>query len=183
MSVPKVKGSLMLETKRAIRRDYGDEALERVITGCSPETQQILRGAVLSNLFYPETVLGELLAAATGIIGRESYPAYARKMAKLQVNGVLKFFLRVFVSPRKLSENNDKLWRALHDTGNVEVTHGADNRSHTLKITGFVFPNPEYEKSFVEFHCGVLELTGAKNVTGVSAKSGPDSYVQKYYWE
>lgn len=182
--VPKAKGSLILNVKRSLRRDFGDETLDTIIDSCEPEeSREVVRGIVLGNQFYPETVIGDLLVAVEKTVGSDNFPAYAREIAKTQVNGVLKFLLRFFISPRKLSENNHKLWQALHDTGSLTVTHGADDKSHTVEIHDFIFPNAIYEKTFVEFHCGVLELTGAKNITGVSTKTGPSSYIQKYYWE
>jgi hypothetical protein len=169
--------------KRALLRDYGEATLQAAIDRCSPEARAILGGALLSTAFYPEAVIGEFLAEAVRVVGAEKLPAYARKVAQEQVNTIFKFLLRFFISPRKLSENNHKLWEAMHDTGKLTATHGADDRSHMIEITGFTFPNPEYERVFIEYHCGVLELTGVKNVRCVSQQTGPDRYRQKYAWE
>ncbi len=183
MTVPRCKGSVILDVKRALRRDYGDDAFQRILAACEPATREVIGGIVLATEFYPEALFGDLILATERVVGRDKFPEYTREIAKSQVNGVLKFLLRFFVSPKKLSENNHKLWKALHDTGTLTVSHGADDRSHTVVIEGFTFPNTTYEKMFVEFHCAVIELTGARNVTGVSTKAGPATYVQKYHWE
>jgi hypothetical protein len=182
-SVPKGKGSIISLSRAALLEHYGEEGLERAIAACTTESQAILRGDIAPDELYPEAVIAEFVAALYEITGPEAFARLTREFAKQQVNTVLRFLIHVFASPKQLSRNNHKLWNALHDTGKLEVVHSADNRSHIINLSGFTFPTIEYEKAFVEYHCGILELTGAKNARGISEQVGPERYRQWFVWE
>ena len=87
------------------------------------------------------------------------------------------------MSPRRFSENNHKLWSALHDTGTLEVLHGPNDRYHVVVISDFDFVTPAYEALFIEYHCAVLELTGACNAQGASVRTPTGGYRMRFDWE
>lgn len=181
-TVPKGKGSIITLSQAILLERYGEDALERVIKTCSTESQTILRGEIDTTEMYPESTIAEFTTGVYGVVGADAFPRLTRDLAKQQVNTALRLFMRLFGSPKQLSRNNHKLWAALHDTGRLEVIHGADDHSHIVTISDFRFPTPEYEKAFIEYHCGILEIAGAKNVRGTSEQVG-DTYRQWYVWE
>ena len=182
INVPKVRGNLLFHMKQNLRTYYDEDTLQKIIDLTSPETKEILEGVILSTEWYPETVIAEFTDAALQILGKEKVTYYSRKIAKDQLNRILKLILHIFSSPMSLSKNNSSLWEKLHNTGTLHVIELKEN-SKKMAIKDFDFITKSYQDLFVDYHCGLLEAIGAKNARGSSKKIAKNRYLLEFSWE
>ncbi len=179
---PMCKGNILFQFKQIVRQKFGDEKVKEIISRCSPEYQKVLEGTIISSLWYPERLFAELIEKCEEVLGVEEVKKGAREMAKNSLNTVFRMVLQVWVTPKMMSEKNEKLWVQLHNTGKLTVPEYGE-KFQKIVITGFDFINKSYERMFIEYHCAVMEMIGGKNCRGSSVKIAPYHYQQVYHWD
>lgn len=182
MDKPKVQGKIIIQLQDLAWELDKPELFDEILSDCPEPTQDIIRSGIISNESYPEDVFADLTKAACNKLGKQRFAEVTRAVAKRNVKGLRKVIARFFMGPCKISEKNPELWKAMHNTGNLEVESCGD-KEQVLKVRAFDFINKEYEFAFTEFHCGILELSGVKNVKGESRKEKDGSYTFRFTWD
>ncbi len=182
MAEPKMKGVLIYHIKKIIREEFGQDMLQKVVDECAPDVREVVGGTIIATEWYTEKVGAEFVRASVAVFGKDNMKIYTRKMAKTQLNSILKVILHIFSSPEMFSRNNPKLWHKMHDSGELEIVK-SDEHSHTMEIRDFDFITSEYTDTAVEFHCGILEAIGAKDAVGTVKKANPGLYIFDFSWK
>jgi hypothetical protein len=179
--IPMCTGNLLFQMKNGCKLEVGEEKLKESISKLSPEYQEIFSGLIFSDRWYPERAVAEMLRAASEVIGEEAVRKIARAAAKREMSTAFKLLLRLFVSPQKFAENNEKLWTTLHNTGKLKVTINLP-KTNTVEITDFDFITDIYMLCYMDYREGVLELIGVKNPKCTYLKT-KDKYIFKATWD
>lgn len=160
LNLANFKGTVFESTRVYTERQFGPEAVERVLRELPEDDRALLAGVQAIGWYPVEPILRyhHALDHAFGAGDLNQCVEAGRFSASWSMNRVLKVFLR-FKSPMWLVDKATQVWDRYHDTGTWKVSSPGHNQI-TGELSGFAVKDP----AFCARLCGWLE--GAITVTG-----------------
>ena len=106
-----------------IKKRFGEEMQDRIVSTLPPEDQKLLKGAILLDRWYPAAVLERYRQAVVAQFKDEGL-AIMEAMGQNSADFALTTIYRVFLSltsPMFIIKRANSLWPRYFDTGRVEV--------------------------------------------------------------
>jgi hypothetical protein len=161
--VPVVAGKSVLTLQVYLRREFGDEAYERLLDELPNDEAAPMRGIVLPVNWYPTAPYVRAIEIAHARLGdgdfADRFGAFA---AEYQINMFQKFILR-FASPTFFLDRAGRLWHRFHDTGEWEIEGGDKRMTGTLR--NFAAVSAIYCRVLVAWIHRASQLTGTVGET------------------
>jgi hypothetical protein len=166
MERPLVKGSVLIDAIAVVRNRYGDAGLQAVLVALDAETQEVLRGKLLANDWYPLDVMTSFMAAGVRIHsgGDESVIVdRAERVIERQLGGIYRIFIRLG-SPEHIIRRLGGIHQTYFEHVDVAPLFTEERRAR-VRYTGFGPQHRIMEPAIVGFYRKALQLSGAKDVT------------------
>jgi hypothetical protein len=178
MGRPQVKGRVLIDTVTLVRERYGEEGWSSLVAALDGETQELLRGSLLANAWYPLDVLTAVMAADVRMFlaGDESViQARAEELIARQLGGIYRFFVRLG-SPEFIIKRLGTIHATYFDGIGIAPIFDEGRRA-VVRYTGFEPQHRMMERAILGFYRKALELSGAKDValkvtTSIAAGTG-----------
>lgn len=166
MPRPTVKGRALIDTVAVVRERYGQAALDELVATLDPEAQEILRGSVLANDWYPLDVMTSFMVAGVKMhSGGDEGVIVARseRVIEKQLGGIYRIFVRLG-SPEFIIKRLGAIQQTYFE--GVEVAPRlVEDRRAVVRYAGFEPQHRIMEPAIVGFYRKALQLSGAKDVT------------------
>lgn len=182
-----VRGLSFTATIKYVRQNFGEEGFLKVLEALPEEERKIVEGKFHSMKWYPQKTFIDFLSTADRILGKNEhdicYPT-GKMSAEEAFGGIYKIFLE-FGKPQTVLKKAALAWRALNDTGYLEVEVSRDNYVKG-KIKEYENPDKCLCCHLLGYFEKVLELSGAKNVKAKETKCrclGDDCCEYEVIWE
>jgi hypothetical protein len=158
--VPKITGGSVLSLQTFVTRTYGDGAFARVLDHMEPELGEPLRGIVLPVNWYPTPAFVRAIETASTLFADDRlFERYGAFAADFEITRFQRFALR-FTSPLYLMSRAGRMWNRFHDTGEWNVTGGANELRGALK--GFAIVSESYCRVLTAWIHRAAEMTGVR---------------------
>src|SRR4051794_7607143 len=109
--MPKDKGAHVLSAVKVLRSSR-DRALEVL----APRVHHYLQERILASVWYPFEDHIELLRGIGVILGGDPWPLMGRGLARMDLNGQYKHYLRRD-DPAQTLQLMPAMWKSVHDSG------------------------------------------------------------------
>ena len=185
--MPSVRGMTFAGSVEYVRKSFGEEGLKKVLDSLPEEDKKIAGEKFHTMEWYSESIFANFLSSADKILGKGGHQIcyQAGKMSAAEAfGGIYKLFLE-FGGPNIFLKKAALAWRALNDTGYLEIEVSRENY-----VLGMI---KEYENPhkclcwhLVGYFEKVLELSGGKNVKAKETKcrcAGDDACQYETTWE
>lgn len=182
-----IRGLTFTGVVEYIRKNFGEEGLKKVLDSLPEEERKIASGKFHTMDWYPQKSFIFFLSTADRVLGKEDHKICyeAGKIgAEEAFGGIYKVFLE-FGGPQALLKKAALAWRALNDTGYLEVEISRENYTKG-KVKEYGNPHKCACSYLTGYFEKVLELSGAKNVKAKETKcrlSGDDCCEYEATWE
>jgi hypothetical protein len=168
--VAKFKGTVFQSTRLFTEREFGADAVNRVLEKLPGEDRRLLSDVQAIGWYPVEPVL-RYHHELDRLFGKGDLALCTRAgrfSAGWSMNTVLKVFLR-FTSPNWLIEKTTRVWDRYHDTGRWEVKNAVDRR-FTGELHDFAVKDTAFCARLRGWLHGAVELTGGPNPTITETK-------------
>ncbi len=165
MQRPLVKGSALIDAIAVVRRRYGEPGVQAVLATLEGEAQELLRGKLLANDWYPLDVMTSFMAAGIRIHsgGDETVVIdRAERVVERQLGGIYRIFIRLG-SPEHIIRRLGAIHQTYFEHVQVEPSFTEERRAR-IRYTGFGPQHRIMEPAIVGFYRKALQLSGAKDV-------------------
>jgi hypothetical protein len=163
--VAEIKGTVLLDTIKAIKARAGEQELAKIAHEVSPETRKIFEAAIQPSNWYPLDAFTEFLDAdvrETAGGDRAVLVKRSEKVIEAQLRGIYKVFVKLgspgFVVTR-ISAVHATYFRG------VQILPEVEDHTAVIKYIGFQPQHEILECTIVGFFRKALEISGAKNVS------------------
>ncbi len=166
MSRPSVKGRAVIDAVAAVRERLGQPAVDAVVATLDPEGQDILRGTLLANDWYPLDVMTAFMTAANRAhsAGDEGViVARAERVIEQQLGGIYRVFIRLG-SPEFIVKRLGAIHKTYFDGVRIAPRFDGERRA-VVRYTGFDPQHRIMEPVIIGFYRKALQLSGAKDVS------------------
>lgn len=180
------KGTVFESTRMFTEREFGFDAVERVLAEL-PEGDRAILKDVQAIGWYPVEPVLRYHRALDKLYGKGDLAVCVRAgrfSAGWSLNTVLKVFLR-FKSPSWLVDRSTRVWDRYHDTGRWTVTTPAPNK-FIGELVEFAVKDVSFCARLRGWLSGAVELTGGKNAVVTESKCacrGQDHCVFAVSWD
>ncbi|GEM_PF-2908162 len=137
-----IKAQGILNACSWIKQEFGIQALERVLDGCSPSVRVRCSTAIAIN-WHPQREFIEFLQSAESVLGsRDGRIAelIGEAGARANLKGALVRMAFWLANPDYLMRRVAGLWRQFNDEGAMAILHAEDNLRR-IEVTGVSRPN------------------------------------------
>jgi hypothetical protein len=163
--LPQVKGTAVRASMRFLQERFGPAGVGPVLEKLDPKHRAELGSGVLDSVWYPMSLLLELMRAAVAVHG-EGHPELIREMgrasAEYGVKGVYKVFFKVG-SPQFIIGRASRVFSSYYDTGQIRVVESGPGRA-VLDLAGFDAGAPEFCQRILGWMEKTVEMAGARNL-------------------
>jgi hypothetical protein len=159
------KGTIFASARLFTEREFGTDAVERVLQRLEPADADLLRGVTAVGWYPVEPVL-RYHHALEQLCGRpgsnfELCERLGTFSAEWAINSILKVFIR-FKSPHFLMQKNATLWGRYHDSGRWETPPEEPGR-----VGGRLYEFAVQDEAFCArlrgWLCGAVKMTGGRD--------------------
>jgi hypothetical protein len=162
--VAEIKGTVLLDTLKAIKARGGDAEFARIRTLLSEASRKVFESSIQASSWYPLDAFTEFLEVdirETANGDREVLIKRSEKVIESQLRGIYKIFV-AFGSPRFVITRIS----AVHATyfKGIQIIPEMDSQSATIKYAGFGKQHEIMECPVIGFFRKALEISGAKQV-------------------
>jgi predicted hydrocarbon binding protein len=161
-----VKGHHIVLAKKYLINRFGPQAFEKIITQINPPEREILSKIITSVSWIPEDVYITFLVTADKIFGKGDFELCRQigyYLGKETVPRLYKFFIK-FGDPSFAIRRSTQFWKQLHNNGRLEIIPSGPT-AVTARLIDKAFPHKAFCASLIGYCQGVLELSGAKNIS------------------
>lgn len=181
-----IKGSGITNTLTFIKSEYGNTALEEVLSAMPEPSRQAI-STTLATRWYPVEHMGELLSAMKQTIGKGN-PTFiytvSTQAAKTTFNLVYKVFFKLG-SPGYIIGKVASVWSTLVNKGELSVVEKG-NKHLVVRLTDFPYKNGDYcQERLRGWFRAPLELSGCKIIeaTHTACTSRGDAWCEwRFTW-
>jgi hypothetical protein len=183
-----VRGSALWGRKEWVRRHHGAEGLEGLLPALSPAGRNVLRSDIDPTAWYNYPLFLDLAVALDRRFGDGDFKLnreLGRFGAHHNTPKLYSLFIRMGSVDWVLGRAA-KLWREHFNAGSLVVETDEDASRAEAEVVDWPEPHLAHSYSVLGFAIGVIELSGAKNVTGelVSCRSlGGETTRLRVAWE
>ena len=166
MGGPRVKGRAVLDAIAVLREKHGPAAVDALVTTLPPEAQEVLRGTILANEWYPLDAMTSFMTAGNRVYhGGDEGEIIDRseRVIEAQLGGIYRIFVR-FGSPEFIVKRLAALAQTYFDGVRVEPRFDGPQRA-IVRYFGFRPEHRIMEPALIGFYRKALELSGARDVT------------------
>ena len=166
MSGPRVKGRAVLDAVAVVREKHGPAGVDAVLALLAPELQEVLRGTILANEWYPLDAMTSFMAAGNRIYnGGDDGVIIARseRVIEQQLGGIYRIFVR-FGSPEFIIKRLNAFSQTYFEGVQVEPRFEGEQRA-IVRYVGFGPEHRIIEPALIGFYRKALQLSGAKDVS------------------
>jgi len=150
---------------RFLQERFGPAGVGPVLEKLDPKLRAELGSGVLDSVWYPMSLLLELMRAAVAVHG-EGHPELIREMgrasAEYGVKGVYKVFFKVG-SPQFIIGRASRVFSSYYDTGRIRVVESGAGRA-VLDLAGFDAGAPEFCQRILGWMEKTVEMAGARDL-------------------
>ncbi len=159
------KGTVFESARLFTERQFGPDAVDRVLSSLSDEDRQVLAAVSTISWCPVEPVLRyhHAMDRLCGTGDLSTCFQAGRFSASWAMSTVLKLFLR-FRSPVWLIERATSVWGRYHDTGRWEI-HASGDRRMQGTLHDFAVRDPAFCARLRGWLLGAVEITGGKRAT------------------
>lgn len=161
-----VKGHHIVFARQYLTETFGPEAFKETITQMDTPEQNSLSKIITSVSWIPEEVYVKFLVAADKLFGKGDFDLCRQigyYLGKKTVPTLYKFFIK-FGDPSFAIRRSTQFWQQLHNNGRLEIISGGPS-SVTARLIDKTFPHKAFCASLIGYCQGILELSGAKNIS------------------
>ncbi|MFW5990654.1 MAG: hypothetical protein ACOCQX_00355 [Candidatus Nanoarchaeia archaeon] len=116
-----ILGNMLYNEKKIFIEHYGETEYERILSCIKDsEASSILKGALISQNYYPLKAHVGFLRAVEKEYGRENLKNIIEKLAEAQVSGLYGLLIK-FISFATVAMKANKMWKKQFETGNIKV--------------------------------------------------------------
>lgn len=163
LSGVKVKGSGFAHTMEFIRKQYGKDALERVINALPDESRATIASA-MPSFMYPVEYVGDFVAAMKKTLAPNDPDFIFRasvESSKATFSIVYKIFIRLG-TPGFIIGKVSSVWSTLCTHGKLEVVEKSDKHL-VIRLSDFPYRNTDYcDQRLRGWFQGALETSGCR---------------------
>ncbi|HYD43090.1 MAG TPA: hypothetical protein VEB43_19815 [Anaeromyxobacter sp.] len=166
MSGPRVKGRAVLDAVAVVRDKHGPAGVDAVVAKLPPAVQEVLRGSILANEWYPLDAMTSFMTAGNHLYnGGDEGVILARseRVVEQQLGGIYRIFVR-FGSPEFIIKRLNAFTQTYFDGVQVDPRFDGERRA-IVRYTGFRPEHRIIEPAVIGFYRKALELSGAKDVS------------------
>ncbi len=163
--VPRVIGAFVGMALYHLRETFGIGGLERVLSGVGTDSEFRLRGALMTVPWVPASLLVDLATAAEASFG-DGAGAVAVELGKgtgARMLGTSHKHLVQGLAPQAAIQKVPRIWRVLHDRGDVVVGRTL-NGSYHVQVGGEAPRALAHARVMMGFYVATLEVAGARDV-------------------
>lgn len=182
-----VRGLSFAASVKYVRQNFGETGLQKVLDSLPEEERKIAGGKFHPMDWYPQAIFVKFLSAADKTLGTKEHEiCYLAGKANAEdaFGGIYKIFLE-FGGPQALLKKAALAWRALNDTGYLEVEVSRDKYTKG-KIKEYENPQKCLCVHLNGYFEKVMELSGAKNAKSKEIQcrlEGADCCEYEVIWE
>ena len=189
----RVKGLSIVELAKGIRREYGADALARMVAALPAPFRHGLRAdlenlGILAGTWYPIEILNSLYDQLAADLSAAEQHRLAQTIGKEYVDrllrGIYRFIFESLMTPERYVAHAQRLWDQGCDTGKLELTQVSPQR-----VDGRILDWPGHHPLGCEVahHIGVhiylaMGCRGVKSRYQCKAQSGADACTGSYFW-
>jgi hypothetical protein len=162
-----IKGLVIQARKEYIEKDFGPEALQKVLDALPPDDRKTLTNLILTANWYPFEVGERLDRAIVNVLGggREKFfEDIGAQSARRGLTKVHKSFLTPG-DPQAFMKKCDIIYKFYYDTGRREYTPTGPTSGVMTTIDAKTFSIPDC-LTVLGWHKEALRMCGARNVEG-----------------
>jgi hypothetical protein len=162
--VAEIKGTVLLDTLKAIKARGGEAAMARILASLDEASRKVFDSPIQASSWYPLDAFTEFLEAdirETANGDREVLIRRSEKVIESQLRGIYKIFV-AFGSPRFVITRIS----AVHATyfKGIQIIPEIDSQSATIRYAGFGKQHEIMECPVIGFFRKALEISGASRV-------------------
>jgi len=164
VGVGNIRGISYSGVERFIKDNFGDEALQKVMTSLPQDAQRVFAGKFNPMAWYSLDLFIAFLAAADqvcakgdGMLGYQT----GRAAAENAFSGLYRLFLE-HNEPRTIIVRAPMAWDIIHDAGSLQIEEAHDKKVY-VNIFDFPIPHKSYCWHLAGYFERVLELSGARS--------------------
>ncbi len=164
-AVPKIKGAIVRDSLRSVRRRGGDAELGRIINRLHGDVKKVFEGPIYPWEWYSLDAFTDFLEAdilETAGGNAEVLIARAEKVIESQLRGVYRIFVKLG-SPGYVVKRIASVHQTYFDGSQIIPEVDDDSRA-TIKYIGFKGRHRILEYTIIGFYRKALEISGAKKV-------------------
>ncbi len=157
------RGSVILSRLAFVRKEKGDEAVQRVLRTLTAEDQQLFGGTVVSNVWYPFEAgerLDVAIAAELGG-GEATFKLMGARSAEFNLGDTQKLFVEGR-DPHGLLRSASAIYRLYYDTGS-RTYHASGGRKAVLRTLQSKTFSPWDCLTVIGWHEKAIEMCGGRN--------------------
>ncbi len=163
MTVPQVRGTVLLMSRAYVEQRHGAAAYEQLLSRMKAANAAVMRGILLAHDWYPAGAMLEFDDLAAERFGPEHYEETSAFQAEYDLRFIHRFLLK-FTSPLWLLERGAKLWREYHNTGEWRVERGQAPHSLVGTLSNWAIVHAGQCRGNIGFIRRAGQLTGAKDI-------------------
>lgn len=166
MPRPQVKGRAVIDAVALVRERHGPAAVDALLGTLDAEAQEVLRGTLLANDWYPLDVMTSFMVAGVRAYsdGDESVIVErSERVVEQQLGGIYRIFVRLG-SPEFIVKRAGAIHQTYFEGVQIAWTF-AEERRAVVRYTGFEAQHRIMEPAIVGFYRKALQLSGAKDVS------------------
>lgn len=161
-----IKGSVILDTIKAVKLKYGEEVFERVLDLLDKETKQIFeKKAILVTDWYPLDAFIKFVETTINLAAggnKEQMIALSEEILFQQLQGIYKVFIKPD-SPSSLIKRVSAIHNTYFRGVEIETSLMGEGKAR-VKHIGFEKKHQLISFGIISFYKKALELAGAKNI-------------------
>lgn len=161
-----VKGHQILLSKKYLTQKFGPQCFDTILEKMDSCDREILSKPIYTISWIPEETYAKFLASADTLFGQNYYQLcweIGHYISRENIPKFFRFFIK-FGDPAFVIRRAAQMWRQVHNNGNFEVKLTSP-RSVLAYLRDKTFPHKAFCFSLMGYCQGVLELSGAKNVS------------------
>lgn len=161
-----IKGSVILDTIKAVKFKYGEEVFKKVLDLLDKETKQIFeKKAILVTDWYPLNAFLKFVETTTNLAAggnKEQLIALSDEILFQQLQGIYKVFIKPD-SPTSVIKRVSAIHNTYFRGIEIEAKLMGEGKAR-IKHIGFGKEHQLISFGIISFYRKALELAGAKNI-------------------